>query len=160
MTAVAGAWDSSGTFTFYAHADNNNRATGTTTLGTPTATGTEVSKGVFSITFDFGQFTKTASANINASYSYNSGWGNARQLCACARSGNRVVAARASSTPDGGAEPLFDQTASINDTHYVIKSNGITLTPGTTFTGPAGRYFREEDISLGGSSTITWTDNS
>lgn len=136
VTAVAGSWNSSGKFTFYAHADNNNRATGSTTLGTPTATGVEVSAGVFSITFDFGPFTKTASANINASYSYTSGR-NSVTLSGAWNGGTYTVTASNGATNSitvSAVAGTWDSTGTF--TFYAHAGNSNRATGSTTLEEP------------------------
>lgn len=79
---------------------------------------------------------------------YNAGLKDGKAAMGLSRSDNTITVV------EGGAKTI---TASLKDTHYVIKGSATTLIPGNVFTGSAGNYYYGGNISLGGSASISWT---
>lgn len=93
--------------------------------------------------------TITAKSDAEAyAAGYNAGLKDGKAAMGLSRSDNTITVV------EGGAKTI---TASLNDTHYVIKGSATTLIPGKVFTGSAGNYYYDGNIGLGGSASISWT---
>ena len=113
-TIGQGVWYN-GSIPVYINADGAVRVTGSVSIpDTVSFSGTETSKGVFQITCSIGGTTRTGTCNINASYSYADGWGDALDGVILDPSNDQTISnattvyAKAYATPSASSRTTLD----------------------------------------------------